>query len=726
MELVANWGQGSKTFGPDETITVGRSQQCSIVLDHGSVSRTHLTVSFSNGQWSFVDSSSNGTFADGRKSDSGPITGATVLRVGSIDGPSLSLEPQGVAAPASSTPSPTATGDSPNPAGTVAATPLGDSPNPAGTVAATPVSDVSAQAPAGRQGSGFGNSADSSQLPPASQGTEAFTPGFAAPTPPASPVEPVPRFEPPAAAAPPPAAPTPPRFDPPPAAPNSFGGQASPSVPPISPSAPSPFDPGPSVQSPQPTPPGPPPAGPMGAPPAPQAPMGAMQAGTMAAGSGLGSSLPDHSQNFGGGAGAGTIQLDDRMLRLELDGRTGAFHPNQQVTIGRDPSNDMTSRNQLVSASHCRFTHDGTTWWIEDVGSTRGTYIDGRKVAKKQKIQGAFNVSLGDDDAGDQLRVVTGGYHKRKENKAPLFLAGAALAAVTVIGILAFVLWPDTSGLEETIAASEAATQEEIATAKAEFAAQAAGANGNSPEQLQKARLATGLIFVINNNEEIVGTGSGAVVSDDGLLLTNLHVALPGTYFERTGNPQLQGAEDGPFVIVGFTSTDGGTVDQFFKAEHVAPHPGHDAALLKIVEGFETNENPAPSMDSIPEPLEFATSSTLKGGDQIAVVGYPGLARQDSKTARVSVSINNFQSFTECNVNTGWGCQVDFPQGLLNVAGETLEGGSSGGPIIRNGKVVGIQMGVLSAGDGGASGQDQGVPSDIVLDGFPQIPRPTE
>lgn len=674
MELVVNWGQGSKTFGPNDTITVGRSQQCTVVLDHGSVSRTHLTISYANGEWTFTDSSSNGTFSGGRKSASGSIVEPMTLRVGSLDGPSLSLDPQ-------LGPAPAAGGGH----GTVAAPSQKASPILQNTEAYTPGADPASPAPA---------PATSASPPPA----PATPSRFDAPSPPSSTPG---SFPPPGA---PPAAPSP-------------GGFSAPAAPDAPPSGFNPPGAPPAAPSPKPMPPGPAPAGPIGGASAPAAPL---------AGASIGSSLPDHSPSFGGGAGAGTIQLDDRMLRLEIDGKTGAFHPNQQVTVGRDPSNNMTSTNQLVSSSHCRFTHDGTSWWIEDVGSTRGTYIDGRRVAKKQKIQGAFNVSLGDDDAGDQLRVVTGGHHKRKENRAPLFLAGAALAAVMVIGVLGFLLWPDTSGFEEQIAASKEATQEEIAEAKAEFAAQAAGANGNSPEQLQKARLATGLIFVIDNQQEIVGTGSGAVVSEDGLLLTNLHVALPGTYFERTGNPQLQGAEDGPFVVVGFTSTDGGTVDRFYRAEHVAPHPGHDAALLRIVEGIDPEGDAPPSLDLLPEPLEFASSAPLKAGEQLAVVGYPGLARQNADSARVSVSINNFQSFTECNVNNGWGCQQNYDEGLLNVAGETLEGGSSGGPIIRFGKVIGIQMGVLSQEGGGASGQDQGVPSDVILDGFPEIPRPTE
>ena len=243
------------------------------------------------------------------------------------------------------------------------------------------------------------------------------------------------------------------------------------------------------------------------------------------------------------------------MLRLELDGKSGAFHPNQQVSIGRDPSNDMTSRNQLVSGSHCRFSHDGSSWWIEDVGSSRGTFIDGRRVNKKQKIQGAFNVSLGDDDAGDQMRVITGGHHKRKENKTPVILAGISLALVCLAGVLAVVFWPDTTEIEAQVAASQQATETEIAEAKAQFAEQAAGASGNSPEALQQARLSTGLILVVDGEGEIIGSGSGAVVSDDGLVLTNLHVALPGTYFERTGNLELQGVSDGPGAIIGFTST---------------------------------------------------------------------------------------------------------------------------------------------------------------------------
>ena len=87
--------------------------------------------------------------------------------------------------------------------------------------------------------------------------------------------------------------------------------------------------------------------------------------------------------------GSGTVRLDDRALRLELDGQQRVVQPGQRVVVGRGPDNDLRSESQLVSGTHCEFTHDGTNWWITDLGSTRGTFIDNRKVTKA-KVEGCL------------------------------------------------------------------------------------------------------------------------------------------------------------------------------------------------------------------------------------------------------------------------------------------------------------------------------------------------
>lgn len=51
-------------------------------------------------------------------------------------------------------------------------------------------------------------------------------------------------------------------------------------------------------------------------------------------------------------------------------------------TIGRKPDNDITLDNAAVSGHHCRMYESGGTWYVEDLNSTNGTFVNGKKTLK--------------------------------------------------------------------------------------------------------------------------------------------------------------------------------------------------------------------------------------------------------------------------------------------------------------------------------------------------------
>lgn len=51
-------------------------------------------------------------------------------------------------------------------------------------------------------------------------------------------------------------------------------------------------------------------------------------------------------------------------------------------TLGRKPDNDITLDNAAVSGHHCKVYESGGTWFIEDLNSTNGTFVNGKKVLK--------------------------------------------------------------------------------------------------------------------------------------------------------------------------------------------------------------------------------------------------------------------------------------------------------------------------------------------------------
>lgn len=64
-----------------------------------------------------------------------------------------------------------------------------------------------------------------------------------------------------------------------------------------------------------------------------------------------------------------------------------------QVTIGRKMDNDVVIDNLAVSGHHARVVEESGTHFIEDTGSTNGTYLNDVRITK-QRLQ-----------AGDQIRV---------------------------------------------------------------------------------------------------------------------------------------------------------------------------------------------------------------------------------------------------------------------------------------------------------------------------------
>jgi pSer/pThr/pTyr-binding forkhead associated (FHA) protein len=51
-------------------------------------------------------------------------------------------------------------------------------------------------------------------------------------------------------------------------------------------------------------------------------------------------------------------------------------------TLGRKPDNDIVLDNAAVSGHHCKMYESGGTWFVEDLNSTNGTFVNGKKTLK--------------------------------------------------------------------------------------------------------------------------------------------------------------------------------------------------------------------------------------------------------------------------------------------------------------------------------------------------------
>ncbi|WP_405809628.1 FHA domain-containing protein [Streptomyces sp. NBC_01520] len=113
-------------------------------------------------------------------------------------------------------------------------------------------------------------------------------------------------------------------------------------------------------------------------------------------------------------------------LVLELNGRTWTLDPSRSYTLGRDPQGDLMIDDARVSWRHATISWNGRSWFIEDHGSTNGTYAQGRRIQQMEIGPGAA-LNLGNATDGPRLSltaaagaVVPGGQAVAAQQQAPV------------------------------------------------------------------------------------------------------------------------------------------------------------------------------------------------------------------------------------------------------------------------------------------------------------------
>ena len=67
----------------------------------------------------------------------------------------------------------------------------------------------------------------------------------------------------------------------------------------------------------------------------------------------------------------------------------------ERSTLGRRPYNDIVLDNLAVSGEHAAITLENGEVWIEDLGSTNGTFLDGQRIGKRQPFAPGNVVQMG-------------------------------------------------------------------------------------------------------------------------------------------------------------------------------------------------------------------------------------------------------------------------------------------------------------------------------------------
>lgn len=76
--------------------------------------------------------------------------------------------------------------------------------------------------------------------------------------------------------------------------------------------------------------------------------------------------------------------------------RVGDRLPLRAVsTIGRDAGNDVVVNDEAASARHATLSFNDGEWWIEDLGSTNGTLLNGVRVADRERMWYGDELEIG-------------------------------------------------------------------------------------------------------------------------------------------------------------------------------------------------------------------------------------------------------------------------------------------------------------------------------------------
>jgi len=62
--------------------------------------------------------------------------------------------------------------------------------------------------------------------------------------------------------------------------------------------------------------------------------------------------------------------------------------PNKEIIVGRSSDLDMVLVEEMVSRKHARISYENDSVFIEDLGSTNGTFVNGEKVKRAQLKEG--------------------------------------------------------------------------------------------------------------------------------------------------------------------------------------------------------------------------------------------------------------------------------------------------------------------------------------------------
>lgn len=71
--------------------------------------------------------------------------------------------------------------------------------------------------------------------------------------------------------------------------------------------------------------------------------------------------------------------------------------PLQPITLlGRDPENTLVINDASISGRHARLNREKGVWWLEDLGSKNGTFLNDLQLSKPASVTNGDTITIGD------------------------------------------------------------------------------------------------------------------------------------------------------------------------------------------------------------------------------------------------------------------------------------------------------------------------------------------
>src|SRR5437868_11531557 len=83
-----------------------------------------------------------------------------------------------------------------------------------------------------------------------------------------------------------------------------------------------------------------------------------------------------------------------RFISGKYQGGEFPITPDKQIVVGRSSDLDMVLVEDMVSRKHARIAMQQDQIWIEDLGSTNGTFVNGEKI-KRARLKEGDRVPIG-------------------------------------------------------------------------------------------------------------------------------------------------------------------------------------------------------------------------------------------------------------------------------------------------------------------------------------------